>query len=107
MFKVKEENKTFGEAFDMIVGSVINTETGNPYSDVIEQQKQTKQPVSLGMRLPSWNESTCVFVQVPDDNSKQTHPYLYVQSRYGRVPWVCTVPEMFSKQWQVVEVVKD
>ena len=32
-----------------------------------------------------------------------THPYLYVSSRYGMVPWKETVPELFSADWELVD----
>ena len=107
MYKVKEENYSFGKAFDIVKNSIISPRTNEPYLESLSKQNQSSNPVSLGMRLPSWNEGTCVFVQVPDTFSKQTHPYLYVESRFGRVPWVCTVPEMFRNDWQIVEFIED
>ena len=59
---------------------------------------------NLGMRLPSWKEDVIVRVQMPDANSKMTAPYLYVESRFGRVPWKETMIEMFSKKWQLVDI---
>ena len=41
---------------------------------------------------------------MPDENSKMTAPYLYVESRFGRVPWKETMIEMFSKKWQLVDI---
>ena len=32
-----------------------------------------------------------------------TAPYLYVESRFGKVPWKETFPEMFDNSWEVVE----
>ena len=60
---------------------------------------------NLGMRLPSWKEDVIVRVQMPDANSKMTAPYLYVESRKGRVPWKETMIELFSKEWGVVEII--
>jgi hypothetical protein len=31
-----------------------------------------------------------------------TAPYLYVQSRFGKVPWRETMIELFSEEWEVV-----
>ena len=56
-----------------------------------------------GMRLPKWSSDVVIRVQFPDENSMMTHPYLYVESRFGRVPWKETVVEMFSKDWEIVE----
>ena len=58
---------------------------------------------SHGMRLPKWSEDVIIRLQRPDDNSANTHPYLYVESRFGRVPWMPTVPELFSEDWEVWE----
>lgn len=75
---------TFGKAFDLI------------------NNKNRK--IQLGMRLPSWSEDVVIRVQYPDEYSKMTAPYLYVQSRFGCVPWKETMVELFSNEWQVVEV---
>lgn len=32
-----------------------------------------------------------------------TAPFLYVESRFGRVPWKETMIELFSENWEVVE----
>ena len=55
------------------------------------------------MRLPQWNEDVVIKLQRPDEHSKMTAPYLYVESRYGRVPWKETVIEMFSNKWVIVK----
>lgn len=57
---------------------------------------------SVGMRLPQWSEDVVVRVQKPDEHSKMTAPYLYVESRFGRVPWKETNIELFSHDWEVV-----
>lgn len=53
------------------------------------------------MRLPHWKEDVEIHVQLPDEHSKMTHPYLYVKSRFGMVPWIPTQVEMFSTEWEV------
>lgn len=58
----------------------------------------------LGMRLPNWSEDVVIKVQHTNENSKMTAPYLYVESRFGCVPWKETMIELFSEEWQVVEV---
>lgn len=63
--------------------------------------EQTKK--GYGMRLPSWSKEVVVRAQYPDENSKMTAPYLYVESRYGRVPWKETMIELFSENWEVIE----
>lgn len=74
------ENLTFGQAMDKIRDSK-----------------------TMGMRLPHWSEDVVIRVQHPNSRSKMTAPYLYVQSRYGRVPWKETMIELFSKEWTVVD----
>lgn len=56
-----------------------------------------------GMRLPSWESDVVVRCQIPDEHSKMTAPYLYVESRFGRVPWKETYIELFSEDWQIIE----
>lgn len=56
-----------------------------------------------GMRLPGWSPDVIIKVQSPDTNSKMTAPYLYVESRYGKVPWKETMIEMFDDNWEIVE----
>lgn len=80
--KIIKENMNFGYAFEML--------------------KENKN--NLGMRLQNWSEDVVIKIQYPDEYSKMTAPYLYVESRYGRVPWKETVIEMFSNKWQIVEV---
>lgn len=67
------------------------------FGDALEQVKKGK-----AMRLPNWHDDVKVLAQYPDENSKMTAPYLYVESRYGRVPWKETMIELFSDQWEVV-----
>ena len=58
-----------------------------------------------GIRLPKWDDSVVIKVQIPDTESKMTHPYLYVESRYGRVPWKETMVELFAENWELVNPV--
>lgn len=55
-----------------------------------------------GIRLPKWDDSVVIKMQTPDANSKMTHPYLYVESRYGCVPWKETMVELFAENWELV-----
>ncbi|WP_193062970.1 hypothetical protein [Oceanobacillus oncorhynchi] len=68
------------------------------FSQAFEQVKQGK-----GMRLPRWSEDVVIRVQYPDEHSKMTAPYLYVESRFGKVPWKETYIELFSENWEVVD----
>lgn len=55
----------------------------------------------LSVRLPHWQPDVRIMLQVPDEGSKMTHAYLYVQSRFGRVPWMPTQVELLSMQWKL------
>lgn len=57
-----------------------------------------------GMRLPEWKSDVVIRVQFPDKYSKMTAPYLYVESRFGRVPWKETYIELFAENWQLVRL---
>jgi hypothetical protein len=54
------------------------------------------------MRLPSWGKDVMIKAQFPDEHSKMTAPYLYVESRFGLVPWKETMIELFSEEWEVL-----
>lgn len=68
------------------------------FSEALEKVKQGK-----SMRLPHWKSDVIVKAQFPDENSKMTAPYLYVESRYGKVPWKETFIELFSEEWEIVD----
>lgn len=34
--------------------------------------------------------------------TRMTAPYLYVESRFGKVPWKETMIELFSKDWEII-----
>ena len=59
------------------------------------------------VRLPYWSKDVTINCQYPDEHSKMTAPYLYVESRYGRIPWVITQIELMSDAWEVVDDVFD
>lgn len=59
--------------------------------------------MGMGIRLPHWSKDVVVRAQFPDKDSKMTAPYLYVESRYGKVPWKETMIELFSDKWVIVE----
>lgn len=56
-----------------------------------------------GARLPHWKPDVVIRAQYPDEHSKMTAPYLYVESRFGRVPWKETMIELFSEDWEIVD----
>lgn len=68
------------------------------FGQAFEQVKQGK-----SMRLPQWSKDVVIRAQYPDEHSKMTAPYLYVESRFGCVPWKETNIELFAENWEVVE----
>lgn len=60
-----------------------------------------KKGLSIG--LPYWGKDVRLTMQNPDKHSKMTHPYIYVTSRFGLVPWVATQIEMLSEKWMLIE----
>lgn len=71
---------------------------GVGFGEALEAVKAGK-----GVRLPKWSEDVVIRAQYPDEHSKMTAPYLYVESRFGRVPWKETMIELFSEDWEIVE----
>lgn len=67
------------------------------FGEAFEQVK-----IGKAMRLPKWAPDVKIKAQFPDVNSKMTAPYLYVESRLGKVPWKETMIELFSDEWEVV-----
>ena len=60
--------------------------TGVSFGEAI-MQLQAEGDAKSYIRIGKWSEDVKVKIQWPDKNSKMTAPYLYVESRYGRVPW--------------------
>ena len=71
---------------------------GMTFGLALEAMKKGK-----GARLPRWKPDVVIRAQYPDKNSKMTAPYLYAESRYGRVPWKETMIELFSDEWEIVD----
>jgi hypothetical protein len=69
------------------------------YYKALEQVIEDKK----GMRLEHWSKDVVIRAQFPNEISKMTHPYLYVDSIQGTVPWKETYLEMFSKKWEIVD----
>jgi hypothetical protein len=112
--------KPDGNCKDRIVtdeGYMVKYPQGDGYvswcpKDVFESSNRPANGLSFGMaldalktgmsvRLPSWSEDVRVCAQFPDEKSKMTAPYLYVESRFGLVPWKETMIELFSDCWEI------
>lgn len=75
-----------------------NPHQGRSFSDALHALKNGK-----GARLPKWSPDVVIRAQFPDEHSKMTAPYLYVESRFGRAPWKETFIELFSEEWEIVD----
>ena len=52
-----------------------------------------------------WNgKNMHLELQVPDDNSKMTLPYVFMRTAQGdNVPWLCSQTDILAKDWSPVE----
>lgn len=66
------------------------------FSEALDALKEGK-----AVRLPHWKKDVCIRLQPPDEFSEMTAPYLYAESRFGRVPWVVTQVELLSNVWEL------
>ncbi len=80
------------EVFEKAYRSV----TGVSFGDALKAMLNNRAVV-----LPYWSDDVHLFIQKPDKNSKMTHPYIYVTSRFGKVPWVATQVELLSTEWMI------
>jgi hypothetical protein len=53
------------------------------------------------VKLTTWSKDVFLELQKPTELSKMTHPYIYVTSRFGLVPWVATQVELLATNWQL------
>jgi hypothetical protein len=51
-----------------------------------------------------WNgRSQYLALQIPDEHSKMTLPYIYITTVQGdRVPWLASQTDLLSDDWEVV-----
>ena len=55
------------------------------------------------MRRSHWESAGVVKVQFPDEHSKMSEPYLYIESPHGNVPYIASMVELFAVDWETVE----
>ena len=77
------------------------------FGQAFEQVKQGK-----GMRLPQWKTDVVIRAQYPDEHSKMTQPYIYIDTTdlvtnnlaapKGRVPWLASQTDMLAEDWETV-----
>jgi len=72
--------------------------------ELVKQNKGTMH----GMRLPKWSDDVIIKAWYPsnetENKEEMTAPFLYVESRNGRVPWKETMIELFSEDWEVYDL---
>ena len=51
----------------------------------------------------NWPAGTYVALQLPDENSKMTIPYLYLHSEESNMPWLPMYGDMFTDEWAVLD----
>jgi len=65
----------------------------------------------MKLRRSGWNgRGMWIALQVPDPNSKMTHPYVYIEYPKGhpaypdgqRVPWLASQTDLLAEDWEVV-----
>lgn len=80
-------------------------EHGLTFGAVFDKLRNDRRGV-YGMRLPKWSEDVVVRIQRPDTSvCPMTAPFLYVESRFGKVPWKETYIELFSDEWVLVDII--
>ena len=57
----------------------------------------------FGMRLPCWGEDRVIRIQYPDENSKMSYPYLYMETNCENFPYFPDYIDMFSNEWEIVK----
>ncbi|PZL78238.1 DUF2829 domain-containing protein [Enterococcus plantarum] len=79
------------------------------FGKAIEKLKSSKKVARKG-----WNgKGIFIELQVPDEYSKMTHPYIYIDTTElvtdnpdapkDRVPWLASQTDMLAEDWEVVE----
>ena len=72
--------------------------TGLPFGHALEALKKGK-----AIRLPQWKDDVKILMAYPTSTSLMSASFLYVESRFGTVPWKETMIELLSEEWQIVE----
>ena len=70
------------------------------YGKALEALKEGKKLSRSGWNGPN----QYIQLQVPDEHSKMTLPYLYIKTVQGDlVPWLASQTDMLAEDWLVVE----
>lgn len=66
----------------------------------IEQLQTGKKVTREGWNSPG----QYLMLQIPDENSKMTLPYIYITTVQGDlVPWLASQTDILAQDWEVVE----
>jgi hypothetical protein len=78
--------------------SINRTDHSFTFGEAIEALKAGERVTRLG-----WNgKDMWLALQVPDDHSKMTLPYIYMKTAQGDlVPWLASQSDMLSEDWQL------
>lgn len=82
------------------------TEYNNSFSTALEAVKQGKSIQRLG-----WNgRGLLVKAQFPDEHSKMSLPYLYIEYPFDaeitpgiRCPWLASQTDIMAEDWRIIE----
>lgn len=91
---------------DYEIGELVTTFT---FGEALRHLKNGKKVARKG-----WNgKGIFIELQVPDEHSKMTHPYIYIDTTgldttnpdapKDRVPWLASQTDMLSNDWVIVE----
>lgn len=91
---------------DYEIGELVTTFT---FGEALRYLKSGKRVARKG-----WNgKGIFIELQVPDEHSKMTHPYIYIDTTgldttnpdapKDRVPWLASQTDMLSNDWVIVE----
>lgn len=72
---------------------------GKNFGEAISELKKGNKVTRKG-----WNgKNMWLGLQVPDDNSKMTLPYIYMKTAdNNQVPWLASQTDMLSEDWEVI-----
>ena len=78
----------------------MSDETTFTFSWALTQLKEGAKPQRTG-----WNgKGMWIHLQVPDQGSKMTLPYLYMKTADDKlVPWLASQTDILADDWQIVE----
>lgn len=99
--EILQKAEDYLREYNKLVSGTNNLSFGQALDKILEGDGD------LQMSLISWKDDVHIRVQYPDEHSKMTARYLYVNSRFGNVPWKETMIELLSYDWRVSEITQD